>query len=152
MGIVFQCDCCKKPYNSEFIEGIKFYSKDLYQNSVDGVCYDLCKECKEKVVNCLKEIQESNKTQIVIEKEENENVEKETFEEVDTDVKEISIEEARKILESEWCCKCRRYINGKCDRRLSKGIKNCVDYILENKIPKHFYKKVEPEKDAPIES
>ncbi|MBP3920423.1 MAG: hypothetical protein J6D28_02540 [Bacilli bacterium] len=142
MGIVFQCDCCKKNYNSEFTSGIKFYSKELYQNSVDsGVCYDLCKECKEKVINLLREI-----------KEENENVEKETFEEVDTDVKEMSIEDARKILESEWCCKCRRYTNGKCDRRLSKGIKNCIDYVLENKIPKHFYKKVEPEKDAPIES
>lgn len=141
MAIVFQCDCCKKNYNSEFSKGIKFYSKDIYQNCTDGVYYDLCEECMKRVNNLLKEI-----------REENENVEKETFEEVDTDVEEISIEEARKILESEWCCKCRRYINGKCDKRLSKGTKNCIDYILENKIPKHFYKKVEPEKDAPIES
>lgn len=130
MGIIFQCDCCKKTYNSEFTDGIKFYSKDLYQNVVDGVTYDLCKECKKKVNDLLKEI-----------KEENENVEKETFEEVDTDVKKMTIEEAREILEKEWCCECKRYSNNVCDRTIYSSTKSCVDCILENLTPIHFKRK-----------
>lgn len=130
MAIVFQCDCCKKNYNSEFSKGIKFYSKDIYQNCTDGVCYDLCEECMKKVNDLLKKI-----------REENENVEKETFEEVDTDVKKMSIEEARKILEKEWCCECKRYSNNVCDRTIYSSTKSCVDCILENLTPIHFKRK-----------
>ena len=130
MAIVFQCDCCKKNYNSEFSKGIKFYSKDIYQNCTDGVYYDLCEECMKKVNGLLKEI-----------REENENVEKETFEEVDTDVKKMTIEEAREILEKEWCCECKRYSNNVCDRTIYSGTKSCVDCILENLTPIHFRRK-----------
>ena len=127
MAIVFQCDCCKKNYNSEFSKGIKFYSKDIYQNCTDGVYYDLCEECMKKVNDLLKKI-----------REENENVEKETFEEVDTDVKEMSIEEARETLEKEWCCECKNYSNNVCDRTIYSSTKSCVDCILENLTPIHF--------------
>ena len=130
MAIVFQCDCCKKNYNSEFSKGIKFYSKDIYQNCTDGVYYDLCEECMKKVNGLLKEI-----------REENENVEKETFEEVDTDVKKMTIEEAREILEKEWCCECKRYSNNVCDRTIYSSTKSCVDCILENLTPIHFKRK-----------
>lgn len=130
MAIVFQCDCCKKNYNSEFSKGIKFYSKDIYQNCTDGVYYDLCEECMKKVNNLLKEI-----------REENENVEKETFEEVDTDVKKMTIEEAREILEKEWCCECKNYSNNVCDRTIYSSTKSCVDCILENLTPIHFKRK-----------
>ena len=130
MAIVFQCDCCKKNYNSEFSKGIKFYSKDIYQNCTDGVYYDLCEECMKRVNNLLKEI-----------REENENVEKETFEEVDTDVKKMTIEEAREILEKEWCCECKRYSNNVCDMIIPSGTKSCVDCILENLTPIHFKRK-----------
>ena len=130
MAIVFQCDCCKKNYNSEFSKGIKFYSKDIYQNCTDGVYYDLCEECMERVNNLLKEI-----------REENENVEKETFEEVDTDVKKMTIEEAKGILEKEWCCECKRYSNNVCDMIIPSGTKSCVDCILENLTPIHFKRK-----------
>ena len=130
MAIVFQCDCCKKNYNSEFSKGIKFYSKDIYQNCTDGVYYDLCEECMKKVNGLLKEI-----------REENENVEKETFEEVDTDVKKMTIEEAREILEKEWCCECKRYSNNVCDRTIYSSTKSCVDCILENLTPIHFRRK-----------
>lgn len=130
MAIVFQCDCCKKNYNSEFSKGIKFYSKDIYQNCTDGVYYDLCEECMKRVNNLLKEI-----------KEENENVEKETFEEIDTDVKKMTIEEAREILEKEWCCECKRYSNNVCDRTIYSSTKSCVDCILENLTPIHFKRK-----------
>ena len=127
MAIVFQCDCCKKNYNSEFSKGIKFYSKDIYQNCTDGVYYDLCEECMKKVNDLLKKI-----------REENENVEKETFEEVDTDVKKMTIEEAREILEKEWCCECKNYSNNVCDRTIYSSTKSCVDCILENLTPIHF--------------
>ena len=130
MAIVFQCDCCKKNYNSEFSKGIKFYSKDIYQNCTDGVYYDLCEECMKKVNDLLKEI-----------REENENVEKETFEEVDTDVKKMTIEEAREILEKEWCCECKRYSNNICDMIIPSSTKSCVDCILENLTPIHFKRK-----------
>lgn len=130
MAIVFQCDCCKKNYNSEFSKGIKFYSKDIYQNCTDGVYYDLCEECMKRVNNLLKEI-----------REENENVEKETFEEVDTDVKKMTIEEAREILEKEWCCECKNYSNNVCDRTIYSSTKSCVDCILENLTPIHFREK-----------
>ena len=130
MAIVFQCDCCKKNYNSEFSKGIKFYSKDIYQNCTDGVYYDLCEDCMKRVNNLLKEI-----------REENENVEKETFEEVDTDVKKMTIEEAREILEKEWCCECKRYSNNVCDRTIYSSTKSCVDCILENLTPIHFKRK-----------
>ena len=130
MAIVFQCDCCKKNYNSEFSKGIKFYSKDIYQNCTDGVYYDLCEDCMKKVNDLLKEI-----------REENENVEKETFEEVDTDVKKMTIEEAREILEKEWCCECKRYSNNVCDRTIYSSTKSCVDCILENLTPIHFKRK-----------
>ena len=130
MAIVFQCDCCKKNYNSEFSKGIKFYSKDIYQNCTDGVYYDLCEDCMKKVNDLLKEI-----------REENENVEKETFEEVDTDVKKMTIEEAREILEKEWCCECKRYSNNVCDMIIPSGTKSCVDCILENSTPLHFRRK-----------
>ena len=127
MAIVFQCDCCKKNYNSEFSKGIKFYSKDIYQNCTDGVYYDLCEECMKKVNDLLKKI-----------REENENVEKETFEEVDTDVKKMTIEEAREILEKEWCCECKKYSNNVCDMIIPSSTKSCVDCILENLTPIHF--------------
>ena len=130
MAIVFQCDCCKKNYNSEFSKGIKFYSKDLYQSCVDGVYYDLCDECMKRVNNLLKEI-----------REENENVEKETFEEVDTDVKKMTIEEAREILKKEWCCECKRYSRNVCDMIIQSGTKSCIDCILENLTPIHFRRK-----------
>lgn len=130
MAIVFQCDCCKKNYNSEFSKGIKFYSKDIYQNCTDSVYYDLCEECMKKVNDLLKGI-----------REENENVEKETFEEVDTDVKKMTIEEAREILEKEWCCECKRYSNNVCDRTIYSSTKSCVDCILENLTPIHFKRK-----------
>lgn len=130
MAIVFQCDCCKKNYNSEFSKGIKFYSKDIYQNCTDGAYYDLCDECMKRVNNLLKEI-----------REENENVEKETFEEVDTDVKKMTIEEAREILEKEWCCKCKKYSNNVCDMIIPSSTKSCVDCILENLTPIHFKRK-----------
>ena len=130
MAIVFQCDCCKKNYNSEFSKGIKFYSKDIYQNCTDGVYYDLCEECMKKVNDLLKKI-----------REENENVEKETFEEVDTDVKKMTIEEAREILEKEWCCECKNYSNNVCDRTIYSSTKSCVDCILENLTPIHFRRK-----------
>ena len=130
MAIVFQCDCCKKNYNSEFSKGIKFYSKDIYQNCTDGVYYDLCEECMKKVNDLLKGI-----------RNENENVEKETFEEVDTDVKKMTIEEAREILEKEWCCECKRYSNNVCDRTIYSSAKSCVDCILENLTPIHFRRK-----------
>ena len=130
MAIVFQCDCCKKNYNSEFSKGIKFYSKDIYQNCTDGVYYDLCEECMKKVNDLLKGI-----------REENENVEKETFEEVDTDVKKMTIEEAREILEKEWCCECKRYSNNVCDKTIYSSTKSCVDCILENLTPIHFKSK-----------
>ena len=130
MAIVFQCDCCKKNYNSEFSKGIKFYSRDIYQNCTDGVYYDLCEECMGRVNNLLKEI-----------RNENENVEKETFEEVDTNVKKMTIEEAREILEKEWCCECKRYSNNVCDRTIYSSTKSCVDCILENLTPIHFKRK-----------
>ena len=130
MAIVFQCDCCKKNYNSEFSKGIKFYSKDIYQNCTDGVYYDLCKECMERVNNLLKEIME-----------ENENVEKETFEEINTDVKKMTIEESREILEKEWCCECKNYSNNVCDMIIPSSTKSCVDCILENLTPIHFKRK-----------
>lgn len=130
MAIVFQCDCCKKNYNSEFSKGIKFYSKDIYQNCTDGVYYDLCEECMKRVNNLLKEI-----------REENENVEKETFEEVDADVKKMTIEEAREILEKEWCCECKNYSNNVCDMIIPSSTKSCVDCILENLTPIHFKRK-----------
>ncbi len=130
MAIVFQCDCCKKNYNSEFSKGIKFYSRDIYQNCTDGVYYDLCEECMGMVNNLLKEI-----------RNENENVEKETFEEVDTNVKKMTIEEAREILEKEWCCECKRYSNNVCDRTIYSSTKSCVDCILENLTPIHFKRK-----------
>ena len=130
MAIVFQCDCCKKNYNSEFSKGIKFYSKDIYQNCTDGVYYDLCEDCMKRVNNLLKEI-----------REENENVEKETFEEVDTDVKKMTIEEAREILEKEWCCECKRYSNNVCDMIIPSSTTSCVDCILENLTPIHFKRK-----------
>ena len=130
MAIVFQCDCCKKNYNSEFSKGIKFYSKDIYQNCTDGVYYDLCEECMKKVNDLLKGI-----------REENENVEKETFEEVNTDVKKMTIEEAREILEKEWCCECKRYSNNVCDKTIYSSTKSCVDCILENLTPIHFKSK-----------
>ena len=136
MAIVFQCDCCKKKYNSEFTKGIKFYSRNIYRNYIYGLNYDLCKECMERVNNLLKEI-----------KEENENVEKETFEEVDTDVKKMTIEEAREVLEKEWCCECKRYSNNVCDMIIPSGIKSCVDCILENLTPIHFKRK----KRKPVE-
>ena len=127
MAIVFQCDCCKKNYNSEFSKGIKFYSKDIYQNCTDGVYYDLCEECMKRVNNLLKEI-----------REENENVEKETFEEVDTDVKKMTTSEAREILKKEWCCECIRYYNNVCNVIIPSSTKSCVDCILENLTPIHF--------------
>ena len=130
MAIVFQCDCCKKNYNSEFSKGIKFYSKDIYQNCTDGVYYDLCEECMKRVNDLLKKI-----------REENENVEKETFEEVDTDVKKMTVEEAREILEKEWGCECKNYSNNVCDRTIYSSTKSCVDCILENLTPIHFRRK-----------
>ena len=135
MSNAFKCDLCHNYYEEHTfdIENIKIIIEEM--KSENGFIYklsekDLCPECYEKLKEFLR----------------NENVENKTSEEVNTDVKEISYEEARKILESEWCCKCRSYINGKCDRRLSKGIKNCIDCILENKIPVHFDRKFEPEK------
>lgn len=130
MAIVFQCDCCKKIIILNFSKGIKFYSKDIYQNCTDVVCYDLCEDCMKRVNNLLKEI-----------RKENENVEKETFEEVDTDVKKMTIEEAREILEKEWCCECKRYSNNVCDRTIYSSTKSCVDCILENLTPIHFKRK-----------
>lgn len=131
MAIVFKCDCCKKEYNSKFSKGIKFYSKDIYLSCVDGVCYDLCEDCMKKVNDLLKEM-----------REENENVEKETFEEVDTDVKKMTKLEAKDMLEKEWCCECKRYSNNVCDMIIPSGTKSCVDCILENLTPLHFRRKI----------
>ena len=135
MSNAFKCDLCHNYYEEHTfdIKNIKITIEEM--RSENGFIYklsekDLCPECYEKLKEFLR----------------NENVENKTSEEVNTEVNEISYEEARKILESEWCCKCRSYINGKCDRILNKRVKNCVDYILENKIPVHFYKKVEPGK------
>lgn len=130
MAIVFKCDCCKKEYNSKFSKGIKFYSKDIYLSCVDGVCYDLCEDCMKRVNNLLKEM-----------REENENVEKETFEEVDTDVKKMTIEEAKEILKKEWCCECKNYYNNVCDKIIPSSAKSCVECILENLTPIHFRRK-----------
>ena len=135
MSNVFQCDLCHNYYEEHTfdIKNIKITIKEVKREN--GFAYklsekDLCPECYEKLKEFLR----------------NENVENETSEETVTDVYEMTTEEARKILESEWCCKCRRYINGKCVRILNKRIKNCMDYILENKIPVHFARKFEPEK------
>ena len=89
--------------------------------------WDLCPECYKKLKEFLR----------------NENVEKETFEEVDTDVKKMTIEEAREILEKEWCCECKRYSNNVCDRTIYSSTKSCVDCILENLTPIHFRRKKE---------
>lgn len=143
MSNAFKCDVCGSLFELQplknFIGGDKEdnvqANLQLFMFNKQGslACgleqWDLCPKCYKKLKEFLR----------------NENVENETSEETVTDVKEISYEEARKILESEWCCKCRRYINGKCDKRLSKGIKNCIDYVLENKIPVHFDRKFEPE-------
>lgn len=135
MSNAFKCDLCHNYYEEHTfdIKNIKITIEEI--RSENGFIYklsekDLCPECYEKLKEFLR----------------NENVEKETFEETVTDVKEMTIEEARKILESEWCCKCTRYINGKCGRILNKRITNCIDCIFENKIPVHFDRKFEPEK------
>lgn len=135
MSDAFKCDLCHNYYEEHTfdIENIKITIKGVKREN--GFIYklsekDLCPECYEKLKEFLR----------------NENVENKTSEETVTDVKEMTIEEARKILESEWCCKCTRYINGKCGRILNKRITNCIDCIFENKIPVHFDRKFEPEK------
>lgn len=135
MSNAFKCDLCHNYYEEHTfdIKNIKITIEEIKREN--GFIYklsekDLCPECYEKLKEFLR----------------NENVENKTSEETVTDVKEMTIEEARKILESEWCCKCTRYINGKCGRILNKRITNCIDCIFENKIPVHFDRKFEPEK------
>lgn len=135
MSNAFKCDLCHNYYEEHTfdIKNIKITIEEI--RSENGFIYklsekDLCPECYKKLKEFLR----------------NENVENKTSEETVTDVKEMTIEEARKILESEWCCKCTRYINGKCGRILNKRITNCIDCIFENKIPVHFDRKFEPEK------
>ena len=86
---------------------------------------DLCPECYEKLKEFLR----------------NENVENKTSEEVNTEVNEMTIEEAREILEKEWCCECIRYYNNVCNVIIPSSTKSCVDCILENLSPIHFKRK-----------
>lgn len=144
MSNAFKCDVCGSLFELQplknFIGGDKEdnvqANLQLFMFNKQGslACgleqWDLCPKCYKKLKEFLR----------------NENVENKTSEETVTDVKEMTIEEARKILESEWCCKCTRYINGKCGRILNKRITNCIDCIFENKIPVHFDRKFEPEK------
>lgn len=87
--------------------------------------WDLCPKCYEKLKEFLR----------------NENVEKETFEEVDTDVKKMTKLEAKEILKKEWCCECKNYYNNVCDKIIPSSAKSCVDCILENSTPLHFKRK-----------
>lgn len=130
MSNAFKCDLCHNYYEEHTfdIENIKIIIEEM--KSENGFIYklsekDLCPECYEKLKEFLR----------------NENVENKTSEEVNTEVNEISYEEARKILESEWCCECKRYSNNVCNMIIQSGTKSCVDCILENLTPIHFKRK-----------
>ena len=130
MSNAFKCDLCHNYYEEHTfdIKNIKIIIEEM--RSENGFIYklsekDLCPECYEKLKEFLR----------------NENVEKETFEEVDTDVKKMTTSEAREILEKEWCCECKRYYNNVCNVIINSSTKSCVDCILENLTPIHFERK-----------
>ena len=138
MANAFKCDVCGSFFELQplknFVGGkdeknvqanLRLFMFDKHGNRVDEFeQWDLCPECYKKLKQFL-----------------NENVEKETFEEVDTDVKKMTTSEAREILKEEWCCECKRYSNNVCDMIIPSGTKSCVDCILENLTPLHFRRK-----------
>ena len=139
MSNAFKCDVCGSFFELQplknFIGGnkennvqanLRLFMFDKHGNNVDEFeQWDLCPECYKKFKQFLG----------------NENVEKETFEEVDTDVKKMTTSEAREILKEEWCCECKRYSNNICDMIIPSSTKSCVDCILENLTPIHFKRK-----------
>lgn len=128
MANAFKCDVCGKYYGEHTVDLKNVSINILGTSNISGADFhltkkDLCPECYEKI------------KQILNPKVENVQPENNT----DCFEKEITQEEAFKLLQETWCYKCKGLgSDGICKKRLPRFGLSCLDAFMSNEIPKAF--------------
>ena len=62
--------------------------------------------------------------------------------EEDDEPEKMSDEDAREELNENWCCDCKHFVGGICNRTLGLHVKTCFDCIKDGEKPMHYEKRI----------
>lgn len=117
------CDCCDKKYVYPKETKWKHIFKIAEKFNWSVGKKDLCPECYKMFLQN--------------EKEKVENVQSENN--TDCFEKEMTQEEALKLMQETWCWKCKGLSeHGMCRKSLPRSGRSCVDAVMSNEIPEAF--------------